>query len=62
MNCPHCHQEIATAHGHFVHHGDCPGGFAQVDQAETDLESRYTAPSEWCPHPERWHSTDWDSA
>jgi len=26
-----------------------------------DTEARYFQPTELCPHPERWHSTDGDS-
>jgi hypothetical protein len=65
--CPQCGAAIETyntgflGREHFEYHGDCPGGFAAVDLADTELESRYTAPSEACPHPERWHSPDWDS-
>jgi hypothetical protein len=62
--CPLCNAAVGTFGDppHLDFHGDCPGGFALVELAETDLESRYTAPSEACPHPERWHSPDWDSA
>jgi hypothetical protein len=61
--CPVCHKETGVTPGiqRFLQHGDCPGGFARVGLAETDLESRYTDPREDCPHPERWHSADWDS-
>ena len=62
MICPICQKEIALARGRFVAHGDCPGGFARTDLATTRLESRYTDAWERCPHPERWHAEDWDSA
>jgi hypothetical protein len=61
--CPICHKETGLAPGvqRFLQHGDCPGGYARVELAETFLESRYTDPRPECPHPERWHSSDWDS-
>jgi hypothetical protein len=64
--CPLCDTElrvVRTINGdQFPPHGDCPGGFAYVTEAETKLESRYTPANDWCRHPERWHSDDWDSA
>ena len=62
MICPVCEKEVALAHDRFLMHGDCPGGFARVELADSTMESRYTDPTERCPHPERWHSPDWDSA
>lgn len=65
--CPVCAEEVevhqvAESTWRYAIHGDCPGGFADTTLATTDLESRYTVPSAECPHPERWHSDDWDSA
>jgi hypothetical protein len=62
VRCPLCDHEVETVAGRFRIHGDCPGGFARGELAETKLESRYTDPRPDCPHPERWHSDDWDSA
>ena len=62
MICPLCNADVQVIGSHFVPHGDCPGGFARPDQVGTKLESRYTDPRPDCPHPERWHSDDWDSA
>jgi hypothetical protein len=59
--CPLCKAEVEVVSRQLTYHGDCPGSFARVDLAETTLESRYTAASEACPHPERWSSSDWDS-
>lgn len=60
--CPLCDRAITVEDGRFAYHGDCPASFALVDIASGILESRYTLPTAACPHPERWHSTDWDSA
>jgi hypothetical protein len=60
--CPRCEAEVETVGGRLQFHGDCPAGFARVELVDTDLESRYTDPNDYCPHPERWHSDDWDSA
>ena len=60
--CPLCQAEVETHQGRFAVHGDCPGGFALIDEADGTSEGRYTNPSAWCPHPDRWHSADWDSA
>jgi hypothetical protein len=66
MICPLCNQtaQLMGPEGsrRFTIHGDCPGGFARLDLVDTRLESRYTDPRPDCPHPERWHSDDWDSA
>jgi len=59
--CPLCSHRVDTHQDRIAIHGDCPGGFARYDLAETKLESRYTEPRPDCPHPERWHSDDWDS-
>jgi hypothetical protein len=67
--CPVCEQETnvyATGASpdivrRFEQHGDCPGGYARIELAGGFLESRYTDPRGDCPHPERWHSSDWDS-
>ena len=61
MICPLCHAEVDTHQERIDIHGDCPGGFALAELAETKLESRYTDARADCPHPERWHSDDWDS-
>src|SRR3990172_5741896 len=34
-------------------------GLASMNAAQP--ESRFQDPTEWCPHPERWHATDGDS-
>jgi len=64
--CPLCETEVSLVDvggiERFAHHGDCSGSFSQRDLVETNLESRYTLPSDLCPHPERWTSEDWDSA
>lgn len=60
-HCPVCQAEVVTR-PRIVPHGDCPGGFALPDLALTDLESRYTEARSDCPNPERWHSSDGDSA
>jgi hypothetical protein len=60
--CPRCLQSVDMIGDRFIHHGDCPGGFAHATMADSTLESRYTDPNDYCPHPERWHSDDWDSA
>jgi hypothetical protein len=62
MLCPICEAETVTRQGRFLPHGDCPGGFALIEEAATDNESRYTPARPDCPYPERWHSADWDSA
>jgi hypothetical protein len=63
--CPLCDTEVevyrASGPTRLVIHGDCPGGFARPELVESKLESRYTEPRPDCPHPERWHSDDWDS-
>lgn len=62
--CPECGEDIPLAGERFIQHGACPGWFVHVkliDQVEDKLESRFTPPTELCPHPERWHSDDADS-
>jgi hypothetical protein len=59
--CPLCDTDVQVIGEHFAPHGECPGGFSRVELVETKLESRYTDPRPDCPHPERWHSDDWDS-
>lgn len=62
--CPECHEMVEVHHGRFAQHGSCPGWFVNVkliDQVTERLESRFTEPSQLCPHPERWHSRDADS-
>lgn len=61
-HCPLCNSAVGVEAGRFAYHGDCAGSFAVVGRAADISESRYTSPSAACPHPERWHSTDWDSA
>lgn len=59
--CPCCGKQPEVVNGRFASHG-CREDFAFADQAGTTLESRFTPPSMRCPHPERWHSLDADSA
>ena len=62
ITCPVCKDDVELAGDRIGLHGDCPGGVAFTALADTDQEARYTPPSQDCPHPERWHSKDWDSA
>jgi hypothetical protein len=62
--CRDCDTEVEVQGGRYVQHGDCPGWFARIDDADgwsKGLESRFTLPRPDCLHPERWHSDDADS-
>lgn len=60
-DCPICKESVDVVGGRMAPHGDCPGGYALLAKADTYREDRYTDPTDWCPHPERWTSADWDS-
>lgn len=65
MICDVCGENVPVVAGRLGLHGPgggCSGSITFTDKQGLHTEDRYTEPSEWCPHPERWHSADWDSA
>jgi hypothetical protein len=63
LTCPVCDKQAEVINGRFAFHRDgCAGSFAEPSKAHTTSEGRYTAPTNECVHPERWHAVDWDSA
>ena len=61
--CPVCDKKADVVNGRFaLHRNGCAGSYAEPTKAHKTSEDRYTAPTPECPHPERWHAVDWDSA
>lgn len=63
--CFGCGEDVALlGDGRLSEHGVCPESYAlpDGDMFRCRSEARFTAPRGDCPHPERWHSADCDSA